>query len=115
MKHHLANKIAVQRLKTAQQFLEARKSDDFYEEISKALWGYLGNKFNISLAELSLDNVKIKLLQHNISEPIISGFMNTLDDCEFVRFAPGEPFENMESVYQKAKNVIINIEKELKT
>lgn len=114
MKNKKANKVAVQRLKKASVFLASKKVDEFYEEISKALWGYLSDKFTIPLAELSLDIVNNSLVEKKVGEESIKEFTEALNECEFARFAPGEPLVNMESVYSKAMNIIIKIEKELK-
>ena len=66
------------------------------------------------MGELSKDNVRGKLTDRNISETLITQFLTTLDDCEFARFAPGDPAATMDKIYASAEEVINKMEGELK-
>lgn len=114
MKNLRATRVASKRLKQAGKFLQQGKEDEFYEEISRALWGYISDKMNIPLAELSLENVETKLLSRGIPEEFIKEFTETLQQTEYARFAPGEKTENMERLYNSALQVITKIEKHLR-
>ncbi len=114
MKNLKATKIARKRLQKAEQFLKSGKQDDFYIAISQALWGYLSDKFGIPLSELSIDSVHEALIQKNVNESIISQFIETLNNTEFARFAPGEKSVNMERIYNEALEIISKIERELR-
>lgn len=83
-----ANKQAKLRLKAAQKALNA--SDQlFYEEIFKALFGYLSDKFGIPVSELNRENIKLQLQTRQTPESLISDLFIALDECEMARFAPG--------------------------
>ncbi|MCD4744696.1 MAG: BatD family protein [Bacteroidales bacterium] len=114
MKNKKATKIARKRLKKASEFLKENKNEEFYIEISQALWGYLSDKFSIPLSELSMDSVNDALIKKNVKEEIIKQFIDTLNNCEFARFAPGESSTTMENIYNEALNIISKIERELK-
>ena len=114
MKNLKATKIARKRLQKADEFLKSGKQDDFYIAISQALWGYLSDKFGIPLSELSIDSVHEALVQKNVNESIIGQFMETLNNTEFARFAPGEKSVNMERIYNEALEIISKIERELR-
>ena len=101
-------------MQKAEQFLKSGKQDDFYIAISQALWGYLSDKFGIPLSELSIDSVHEALIQKNVNESIISQFIETLNNTEFARFAPGEKSVNMERIYNEALEIISKIERELR-
>ena len=45
-----ANKVAVKRMKQAEKLLAANKKDEFYDEVLKALWGYISDKLNIPVS-----------------------------------------------------------------
>ncbi len=114
MKNRKANKIARSRLQKADKF---RKTDDdksFYEEIAQALWGYIADKFSISRADLSMDSVKESLSQRGIEDSVIDNFINTLNNIEFARFAPGDTSGKMENIYNESMNAIMQAEKALK-
>ena len=114
MRNRKATKIASKRLKKAHDNLKAGKQEEFYIEISQALWGYLSDKFGIPLAELSMDSIHEALVKKNVQEEIISQFAEALTDTEFARFAPGDKSLAMGKTYEKALELISKIERELR-
>lgn len=109
-----ASKVATKRLRLARKLLHDNNATAFYEETMKALWGYVGDKLNIPAGELSKDNVRERLAGRGLSADLIEQFIHTLDDCEFARFAPGDPAETMDKIYASAEQVINQMESELK-
>lgn len=109
-----ANKAATKRLKLARKLLRDNNATAFYEETMKALWGYVGDKLNIPAGELSKDNVRERLSARGLTGERIDEFIRTLDDCEFARFAPGDPAATMDKIYASAEAVINQMETELK-
>lgn len=114
MRNRKANKVATARLKKAKSFLDARQQEPFYEEVSQALWGYISDKFNIPLSELSLETAQISLEQRNVDESLSRQFIDTLQHCEFARFAPGDKETTMAATYNEALQNITNTEQKLK-
>ena len=108
-----ATKIAKKRLQNAFNYLKIKDSAHFYEELSQALWGYISDKLNISRSQLSMDTVKEMMTGKNVSEDIINQFIELLNNCEFARFAPGDPEKKMEELYDKGVEVITKAEKKL--
>ena len=101
-----ANKVATKRMKLAGKLLSENKKDAFYDEVLKALWGYISDKLNIPVSRLSKDNIEEKLRNHGVSEELIKDFLNALNDCEFARFAPGDENQAMDKVYSSSIEVI---------
>jgi tetratricopeptide (TPR) repeat protein len=114
MRGKKANKVATRRLKNADKLLKAGKNNKFYDEVLKTLWGYIGDKLNIPVEQLSKDNIKEKLLQAGVVIELIQQFIDALNECEFARFAPTSQEGNMNKVYDTAMNVIMHIEDSLK-
>jgi hypothetical protein len=114
LKHKKATKIALKRLKQANIFMKAADKNNFYIELSRALWGYISDKFSIPLANLSLDSAQTTLAEKNVSENIRNKFIEILNNCEFARFAPAEANVTMESIYNDAVAIISQTEQELK-
>jgi hypothetical protein len=114
VRNRQANKVARKNLKKAGEYLESRNTDAFFEEISRALWGYISNKFNIPLSDLSIETVHQRLSHKKISEDSINQFTGVLGNCEFSRFAPGDKSEKMQEIYNEALEMISKIEQELK-
>lgn len=109
-----ANKVATKRMRLAGKLLAEKKRDAFYDEVLKALWGYISDKLNIPVSQLSKDNIEEKLNDHEVSEELKNEFINTLNECEFARYAPGNPNEAMDKVYSSAINVISKMENSIK-
>ena len=109
-----ANKVATKRMKIAGKLLAEKKNEAFYDEVLKAMWGYIGDKMSIPVSQLSKDNIEEELIQHNVSEDLIKDFINTLNECEFARYAPGNQSEAMDNVYSSAIDVISKMENSIK-
>ena len=109
-----ANKVATKRLKKASRLMEENKPGEFYDEVLRALWGYVGDKLNIPVEQLSHDNISMRLSERNVDENTITQFIGALDECEFECYAPGDPKGNMNKVYEKAMTAIEKIEDTMK-
>lgn len=108
-----ATKIAKKRLQNAYNYLKIKDQSHFYEELSQALWGYISDKLNISRSQLSMDTVRETMTSKNVPEDIVNQFIELLNNCEFARFAPGDPGKKMEDLYHKGLDVITKAEKNL--
>ncbi|GHT76091.1 aerotolerance-like protein [Bacteroidia bacterium] len=106
-----ANKVASKRLKLANQHLKANAREPFYDEMLKAVWGYLSDKLTIPVANLTKDNVDAELVRYGVSETLIRDFMDILNTAEFARFAPAQSHGTMDELYQKTVNAINSMEK----
>ena len=109
-----ATKMAKKRLKIAKKAMESNNEALFYEETSKALWGYLADKFAISLSDLSMDIAKSKLKEQNIDDNDINEIAGLIEQCEYARYAPKSEQKGISDIYSKSINVISKIEKTLK-
>jgi hypothetical protein len=114
MRGKKANKVATKRLKKAALLMAENKPSEFYDEVLRALWGYVGDKMNIPVEQLSHDNISQRLSERQVDAEVISQFIEALDECEFERYAPGDPKGNMEKVYEKAMTAIEKIEETFK-
>ena len=110
LKASVANKIATKRLTEAKKALHSKNDSAFYEATSKALYGYLSDKFNIAAAELSSRSIAATLGLVGLSPVEVTRWTDTLDGCEMARFAPSAQITAAE-VYQTAVELIANLEK----
>ena len=114
MKGKKANKIATKRLRQANKLMLAGKTNEFYDEVLRALWGYVGDKLNMPAEKLSRENISEKLQSHNVDDNTIGKFLSAIDDCEMMRFAPGDPEGNMNKTFESAMTAIMEIENVMK-
>lgn len=114
MRTKKANKVATKRMKLAGKLLAENKKDAFYDEVLKALWGYISDKLNIPVSRLSKDNIEEKLRNHGVSEELIKDFLDALNECEFARFAPGDENQAMDKVYSSSIEVMSKMENSIK-
>lgn len=108
-----AAQTAKKRLKKAEKLLQLGNNNAFYEEISQVLWGYVSDKFHLPLSQLSLDTAEEKLLERNMDANMIAVFINTLKDCEYVRYAPSSDI-TPQKMYDQTFDFITKLENELK-
>ena len=109
-----ANKVATKRMKNAGKLLAEKKSEAFYDEVLKALWGYISDKLSIPVSQLSKDNIEEELQKNQVADELIKEFINNLNDCEFARYAPGNQDEKMDKIYSSAIDVISKMENSIK-
>lgn len=113
-KNRKATKMALKRLQLANTFLKQNLYTAFYEELHKALLGFISDKLNIPVAELSRDRIAESLKEGNVEESSIDTFISILDACEFARYAPDAGHEAMEAHYKSALDVISSIDSNMK-
>ena len=113
-KNRAATKMARKRLALAGDFLKKDLYTAFYEELHKALLGFVGDKLNMPAADLSKENISERLVEGGASQEQAERFTGLLDACEFARYAPSEGHEAMNAHYEGAVNVISEIDSAMK-
>lgn len=115
MKNKTANKMAQRRMKSAAKALKDNNKEHFYEEVLKALWGYMSYKLNIDMADLKRDNINEILSQRGVDDSSIKEFIEVLDETEYARYAPGANSGNeMSKIYRDSIDVITKMDKLIK-
>lgn len=109
-----ANKLATRRMKLAGKLLAENKKNEFYDEVLKALWGYISDKLSIPVSQLSKDNIEAELTNYGVQEALIAEFIGVLNECEYARYAPGNENEAMDKVYSASVEVISKMENSIK-
>ena len=108
-----ASKMARKRLRKAAACMKAGDSDNFYDEILKAVWGYLGDKLKMPTSELSRENISEKLGQIATDSKAVWEVLDLLDECEFAKFSPENQSKNMPLVYKKATETLDRLEESI--
>lgn len=107
--------MARKRLKAAALAMKSHNAERFYEEVLKALWGYMSYKLNIDRAELNRDNISDILQKKGVQESALKEFIGVLDTCEYARYAPGSNSDQeMDKVYTSSIDVITKLDKSIK-
>ncbi|MBO6005418.1 MAG: protein BatD [Paludibacteraceae bacterium] len=112
-KNRKANKVATKRLKTANGFMASGDKEQFYNEVLRAMLGYVCDKFSIPQSELTKENIGEKLEANSVNQEDVADFLDVLDTCEFARYSPSAGAE-MAGVYEKAIDVISRIQQNVK-
>lgn len=108
-----ANRSARARLKRADRFRRAGEPDKFYEEVGKAIWGYMADKLNIETSSLSREVILEDMIKRGISEEVRIEFLRILDDSEFSRFAPSSEKSDVNQLFSDSVTLIRNLENSL--
>lgn len=105
-----ANKTARRRLKVAKSFMDTHSRDKFYEELLRAMWGYLGDKLSIPASQLSRETISNELAAFGAPENLSDTLIEILDECEMARYSPAQSDEQIEKLYSKATDAINGME-----
>ena len=108
-----ANKVAVQRFRMAKRYMEEQNRHAFYEEMLRALWGYMSDKFNIPVANLTKENVREELHKRGVSSEDSQRFTAIITQCDEAQYSPVES-ARMGDVYSEGVNLISRIESVIK-
>lgn len=104
-----ANKVAMKRLSAAKKFMAQNEKEKFLDEMFRALWGFISDKLQIPISDLSKESTALALEKKNVPQPLIDQFTETLNTCEFARFAGGTS-ESNEVIYNKGIEIISRLE-----
>ncbi len=114
VKGRKATKMARKRLLAAEQNLKASNKEKFYIEISQALYGYVGDKLNISVADLTKENINNRLQLRGASAETIEKLISTIDTCEYARYAPSAVSGDLNTIYNNTVELITKLENEIR-
>ena len=109
-----ANKTAVKRLKQAEKLLKENKEEAFYEEVIRALWGYLSDKLNMPQSELTKENVAVELNKYGVNEELSDEFLEIINTCEFARYAMNKTSGAMDKLFNETVDAIGKMENTIK-
>lgn len=109
IKNKKANKVAIRRLKISHAYMVTNNKDRFYEEMLRALWGYIGDKLAIEVADLTKDRVNEQLLQRGVAQEQADQFLKLIADCELAQYSPSDNLD-MLNMYNNALDIIGNME-----
>ena len=110
MKGRKATKMAKKRLILAEQYLKSNNKEKFYVEIFNALYGYVGDKLNILIADLNKEHISEKLIARSVDSETIQQLLTTLDNCEYARYSPSAVSSDINDIYNNAVQLITKIE-----
>jgi hypothetical protein len=114
LRRRRAEKIARRRLGKAYQYLDGKQPLAFYDEASKAMLGYVGDKLQIPLSELSKENVREKLCALQVPEATTERFLTVINNCEIALYSGKDNAEAMNATYENAVAVLAAVEQQVK-
>lgn len=109
-----AQKIALKHLSSVEKLLSTSQSSEIYTAIIQALENYFMFRFKVNKSEISRDKIKDTLSKNNIPENLIQQFLQIMDTCEMAKYAPLGVNQSLQQIYTDAKNLIVEIEKEVR-
>jgi BatD DUF11 like domain len=108
-----AGKIAEKRLAEAQKCLKNHQYTQFHSILESSITGYLSDKFNLPQIEITTQQIKRFMEERNLNSNLAEDISALLEECNFARYAPVQTERNnLEALYERARNAIIRIEKE---
>lgn len=108
-KNKKANSVALRRLKKAKSYMTSGNETGFYEEMLRALWGYMGDKLAITVSDLSKERLREEFNRRNVTTENGEEFLNLISECEMAQYSPSGSIE-MERAYNTALDLIGKLE-----
>ncbi len=105
-----ANRVATKRFKAAASFMKSHQNEKFYEELARALKGYLGDKLGIPPSQLISETLAEKLTANGAAQTVVDEVLFVLNECEMARFTPSQSDNAMHELYDRASSAIKSIE-----
>ncbi|WP_373811100.1 BatD family protein [Porphyromonas macacae] len=109
LKHRRANNVAKRRFREANTFRLAGDKESFNTALLRALWGFLGDKFKMSLSELNRSNIEIVLSRKGATSELIEDILKVIDQAEYEKYAPSSDLSAMDKLYADAEKIIERI------
>ena len=109
-KRRKADKLARKYLSQAKKQLG--KKEAFYIALEKALHNYLKAKLHVETTDISKERIAEILQDKKVDSQTIDEFKTVLGNCDYARYAPSTNVM-MKQEYEKAKEVIAKIDKQL--
>lgn len=114
LKSRQAGKMARKRLKKAEAYMNNNDKENFYDEIIRSLWGYVGDKLKLPTSELSRENISGKLAMKDVPDNVIQEYINLIDDVEYEKYAPSASSNELKMIYSRAIEIMNNLEESFK-
>lgn len=114
MKVKHAGKTSRRRLKKAKKFMLLNNKSEFYKEVISALWGYIGDRFNVPVADLTKEKISDVLINAGIDNGFINNFILLIEKCEFTHFSPASAETELINIYDETVNLIEELEQKIK-
>jgi len=114
VKERKAAKLAKKQLSSAEKLMQLNHKEQFYNEIITALHNYLGNKFGLSTVDLSKEKIIEILIAKQVTQTTSNLVIETINTCEFAKYAPNAVSDNLQQVYQNTLELISQIEEQIK-
>ena len=107
-----AGKTAQKRLKLARRFMNEGKSEEFYAELLRAMWGYLSDKLTIPVSQLNRENIVANLSERGVAPELVENVIGVLDNCEMARYTPGaSEASTIHQSYEQAEKAVTELDR----
>ena len=113
VRNRRANKVAVQRFRAAERYMREQNRHSFFEEMLRALWGYMSDKLNIPVSNLTKENIREQLQRRGCPAEDAQLFTDIISRCDEAQYSPAESVQ-MSDVYAEGVNIISRIESIIK-
>ena len=108
VKGRRANKVAVQRFRAAEKYMREQNRHAFYEEMLRALWGYISDRFNIPVSDLTKESIREELTRRGAAEQA-KDITAIISLCEEAQYSPVES-ATMSEIYGRGIDIVSKIE-----
>jgi BatD DUF11 like domain len=110
-----AHPLARKNLKKARSLMAVETAPAFFDELERAVLGFVGNRLNVSERGLTRATLDHLLKQNHVRSELRTRLHHLLDTCDRGRFAPVDMLnEAFESAYEEASGLIVAIDSSIR-
>lgn len=106
-----AARMANDRLKAAESARQSGQAKAFYDAVEDAILGYVRDKFQLPVAELTKKNIHRLLLDKGAEEELANAYVSLLKRCEMALYAGQDGAGDLAATYDTARDLILRTEK----
>jgi hypothetical protein len=108
-----ANKVALRRFRAAEASMRQGDKQGFYDEMLKALWGYMSDKLDIPMSALTKERIREELFERNVQGGQAQEYVRIISACEEAQYAPTSSLQ-MNELYREGVNLVSELESVIK-
>lgn len=114
VKERKAARMAKKQLSAAEKHMLANRKDEFFNEVLNALHRYISDKLGLPVADLSKERILAMLEQRHVDDQTRLQLLETLNTCEYAKYAPSAVTGDLKKVYHDTVGLISQLENQIK-
>jgi hypothetical protein len=101
-----SGRLVKKRLSEATKLLGSGREHEFYAALSRAVTGYVGDRFNIEAFGMTGDQLGVELARRGVEAEAVQRLLTLVADCDAARFSPGIAACSPQETLDRARSLL---------